>query len=80
MKRTIAFKEFSRSCGENDIPYYPIRRLDDKQLLEAYEERAANEDGVTFVGRLGTYQYLDMDVTIGRALTVAEEFLASRKA
>ncbi|WP_319568280.1 UDP-galactopyranose mutase [Cohaesibacter marisflavi] len=79
-EKTIAFKEFSRSCGENDIPYYPIRRLDDKQLLEAYEERAANEDGVTFVGRLGTYQYLDMDVTIGRALTVAEEFLASRKA
>ncbi|SFO79823.1 UDP-galactopyranose mutase [Cohaesibacter marisflavi] len=79
-EKTIAFKEFSRNCGENDIPYYPIRRLDDKQLLEAYEERAANEDGVTFVGRLGTYQYLDMDVTIGRALTVAEEFLASRKA
>ena len=79
-EKTIAFKEFSRSCGENDIPYYPIRRLDDKQLLEAYEERAANEDGVTFVGRLGTYQYLDMDVTIGRALTVAEEFLTSRKA
>ncbi|WP_321447020.1 UDP-galactopyranose mutase [uncultured Cohaesibacter sp.] len=79
-EKTIAFKEFSRSCGENDIPYYPIRRLDDKQLLEAYEERAASEEGVTFVGRLGTYQYLDMDVTIGRALTVAEEFLASRKA
>nr|WP_319513357.1 UDP-galactopyranose mutase [uncultured Cohaesibacter sp.] len=79
-EKTIAFKEFSRSCGENDIPYYPIRRLDDKQLLEAYEERAAKEEGVTFVGRLGTYQYLDMDVTIGRALTVAEEFLASRKA
>ena len=77
--KTIAFKEFSRSCGENDIPYYPIRRLDDKQLLETYEERAANEKGVTFVGRLGTYQYLDMDVTIGRALDVAEEFLSNRR-
>ena len=77
-EKTIAFKEFSRSCGANDIPYYPIRRLDDQQLLTSYEERAANETGVTFVGRLGTYQYLDMDVTIGRALAVAKTFLNGR--
>lgn len=35
-----------------------------------YTERdaaAASETGVTFVGRLGTYSYMDMDVTIRAA-------------
>jgi UDP-galactopyranose mutase len=32
---------------------------------------------VTFVGRLGTYRYLDMDVTIGEALTAADGILAA---
>ena len=33
--------------------------------------------GVTFVGRLGTYRYLDMDVTIREALDTARAFLAA---
>jgi UDP-galactopyranose mutase len=35
---------------------------------------------VTFVGRLGTYRYLDMDVTIREALDAARTFLACRAA
>jgi UDP-galactopyranose mutase len=31
---------------------------------------------VTFTGRLGTYRYLDMDVTIREAHQVADLFLA----
>ncbi|HEU0223655.1 MAG TPA: UDP-galactopyranose mutase, partial [Paracoccaceae bacterium] len=69
---TIAFYEYSRFCGPNDIPYYPIRLVDEKAMLQKYVERAEAEPGVTFLGRLGTYAYLDMDVTIARALeTVA---------
>ncbi len=77
-EKTVAFREYSRACEEGDIPYYPIRLLDDKELLEQYEARAAREQNVTFVGRLGTYQYLDMDVTIGKALDVAENYLAAK--
>lgn len=72
--KTIAFKEFSRLCGEGDIPYYPIRQLKEKQLLQEYVSLAKTEKHVSFVGRLGTYRYLDMDVTIGEALFAAEEF------
>jgi UDP-galactopyranose mutase len=75
-ENTVAFREYSRACGEGDTPYYPIRLLDDKKLLDQYEERTRAETSVTFVGRLGTYQYLDMDVTIGRALDVAQAYLA----
>jgi UDP-galactopyranose mutase len=34
---------------------------------------------VSFVGRLGTYRYLDMDVTIREALDTARGFLAARE-
>ncbi len=30
---------------------------------------------MTFVGRLGTYRYLDMDVTIREALDTARQYL-----
>lgn len=41
-------------------------------MLKAYIERAQNEACVTFVGRLGSYQYIDMDVTIREALNAAD--------
>jgi len=41
-------------------------------------ERAGEEQKVTFVGRLGTYRYLDMDVTIREALDTADAYLAAQ--
>ena len=70
---TIYFKEFSRACGENDIPYYPIRLVNDKFLLEKYIALAGKERNVTFAGRLGTYRYMDMDVTIKEAIILANQ-------
>jgi UDP-galactopyranose mutase len=75
---SVCYREFSRECGPDDIPYYPIRLVKDKEQLEQYVERAKQETGITFVGRLGTYRYLDMDVTIREALDTAREFLAKK--
>ena len=72
---TILYREFSRACGPNDIPYYPIRQTDEEAMLKKYVDRAMATPGVTFVGRLGSYRYLDMDVTIGEALTAADGML-----
>lgn len=77
--QTIAFREFSRACGPDDIPYYPIRLTEDKELLNSYLTRAKNETGVTFVGRLGTYRYLDMDVTIAEALAATDHMLRATR-
>ncbi|KQQ87311.1 UDP-galactopyranose mutase [Massilia sp. Leaf139] len=74
-EKTICYKEYSRQCEEKDIPYYPIRLARDKQQLELYVNLAKKEPNVTFVGRLGTYRYLDMDVTINEALITADKFL-----
>ncbi len=71
---SVLYREIPRSCGEDDIPYYPVRLLHDKELLSQYEALAQAETGVTFLGRLGTYRYLDMDVTIREALDAAAGF------
>jgi UDP-galactopyranose mutase len=76
LERTVVFREYSRGAGPQDIPYYPLHLVDDRRLLARYVERAADEAGVTFAGRLGTYSYLDMDVTIGRALDTAAQLVS----
>ncbi|MCT6588739.1 UDP-galactopyranose mutase [Pantoea dispersa] len=74
---SVCYKEFSRKCNENDIPYYPIRQMGEMELLQRYLDQAENEKNITFVGRLGTYRYLDMDVTIAEALKVARDYKKS---
>ena len=75
---SICYREFSRAAGPEDIPYYPIRLVEEKALLADYVTRARDARNVTFVGRLGTYRYLDMDVTIREALDTAKTFLNAR--
>jgi UDP-galactopyranose mutase len=75
-KKTICFAEYARECAEGDIPYYPIRLIEEQKMLQRYVDLATKESNVSFVGRLGTYRYLDMDVTIAEALDAAEQFLS----
>ena len=72
---TVCYREYSRACTPDDIPYYPIRLVQEKAMLTAYVKRAEQCRGVTFVGRLGTYRYLDMDTTIREAMDTADTFL-----
>ena len=75
---SVLYREFSRACEPGDIPYYPIRQVAEKTLLAEYVDLARAEPNVTFVGRLGTYRYLDMDVTIREALDCGRAFLAAQ--
>ncbi len=79
-EKTVCFKEYSALCGEKDTPYYPLRLNNDKELLEKYVRMAEKEDKVTFIGRLGTYRYLDMHVVIGESLDLAKKLLVTDKA
>jgi UDP-galactopyranose mutase len=49
-------------------PYYPIPRAENQELFKRYEALADATDGVTFVGRLATYRYYNMDQIVGQAL------------
>ncbi|CAN5706776.1 MAG: UDP-galactopyranose mutase [Ilumatobacteraceae bacterium] len=68
--RTVISREFSRAAEPGDTPYYPVRLVREKAQLGHYVELARQVRRVTFAGRLGTYRYLDMDVTIKEALDV----------
>ena len=74
--QTVIVKEYAAQCEVGDVPYYPIRLVKEKKMLREYQDLAdAVKEEVTFMGRLGTYRYLDMDVTIAEALKVAQEYL-----
>jgi len=75
-ERSVCYTEYSRACGDNDIPYYPVHLVQGDSMLDQYQARAKAEPKVTFVGRLGTYRYMDMDVTIRAALDTAREWMA----
>ena len=49
-------------------PYYPIPRPENQALFKRYEALADAEPDVTFVGRLATYRYYNMDQVVGQAL------------
>jgi UDP-galactopyranose mutase len=76
---TLIFKEYSRLCELGDTPYYPIRLVKEKSQLANYVTLARGEKNTTFIGRLGTYRYLDMHVAIEEALDAASKFISTNQ-
>ena len=60
-------------------PYYPIPRPENQELFKQYEALADSTDGVTFVGRLATYRYYNMDQIVGQALATFRRMDEKRK-
>ena len=56
-------------AAEGD-PYYPIPRPENAELYKRYQNLADETPGVTFLGRLGTYKYYNMDQVVGQALAL----------
>jgi UDP-galactopyranose mutase len=75
-EKTVIFKEFSRLCELNDVPYYPLRLTKDKEILKRYVRLADEQKKTTFIGRLGTYRYLDMHVVIAESLDLGRRILS----
>jgi UDP-galactopyranose mutase len=60
-------------------PYYPIPRPENQELFKRYEALADATGGVTFVGRLATYRYYNMDQIVGQALATFRRIDEKRK-
>jgi len=65
--------EIPRAEGD---PYYPVPRAENTALYKRYEADAEALDNVSFVGRLATYKYYNMDQVVGQALTVYKRLRA----
>ncbi|MBL3681057.1 UDP-galactopyranose mutase [Leucobacter aridicollis] len=68
--KTVIMHEYSRFAKREDEPYYPVNTPEDRERLLKYRELTDSEPQVFFGGRLGTYQYLDMHMAIGSALSM----------
>ena len=56
-------------------PYYPVNNEQNNARFEAYKKLAEKEENVIFGGRLGNYQYYDMDKVIEAALALVKKEL-----
>jgi UDP-galactopyranose mutase len=74
--KTVIMREYSRFADDNDEPYYPVNKADDRAKLLKYRELADAETNVLFGGRLGSYQYLDMHMAIASALTAFDNIVS----
>jgi len=71
--KTSVCYEFPSAEGD---PYYPVPRPENAALYRRYQELADATPGVTFVGRLATYRYYNMDQVVGQALATYQRLMA----
>lgn len=76
-EKTVISREYSSEAANGDILYYPKRLKADKENLEKYMHLAEQFPNVSFLGRLGTYRYLDMQYVIEEAIDVVTDFKCS---
>ena len=74
--RTSVTFEYPSATGD---PYYPIPCEENQALYKRYEALALAEPSVSFVGRLATYRYYNMDQVVGQALATYRRLSGARK-
>ena len=72
-EKTVISREYSSEWKVGMEPYYPVNDEKNGKLFAAYKELAEKEEHVIFGGRLGNYQYYDMDKVVEAALLKLEE-------
>ena len=79
---TTIVREYPDDFGPGKEPYYPIPAPDSSALYKKYKELAKQATlksdaylpkdckctGISFIGRLATYRYYNMDQVVGMAL------------
>lgn len=73
--KTVISREYSSEWKPGDEPYYPVNDEKNNELYQRYAKKAEQEEHVIFGGRLGAYQYYDMDKVIESALQLSEHEL-----
>lgn len=72
---TIITEEYSKECTDLDIPFYPITFGDGLKIYSKYKELADKEENVIFIGRLATYTYMDMWMTVKQAMLKCQNII-----
>ena len=70
---TTIVREYPDDFGPGKEPYYPVPAPDAAALYKKYKELADAEKNVSFIGRLATYRYYNMDQVVGMALAEVDK-------
>ncbi len=68
-------REFPETYEVGKEPYYPIPFPESREIYTQYKQLAEKLDQVTFMGRLGTYAYLNMDQVVTSALRKSKRLI-----
>ncbi|WEV60777.1 UDP-galactopyranose mutase [Streptococcaceae bacterium ESL0729] len=69
---TILTKEYPQDWDRSKEAYYPVNDLKNSEIFKKYRKEADKLDNVIMGGRLGNYQYYDMDQVFNAALKEVE--------
>lgn len=70
---TTIVREYPEEFFPGREPYYPVPSPAARELHRRYEELAAAQPHVSFVGRLARYRYYNMDQVVAAALTESDK-------
>jgi UDP-galactopyranose mutase len=68
-ENTTIVREYPEDYGDGKEAYYPIPTASSQALYRQYDEMARVQENVSFIGRLATYRYYNMDQVTAMALT-----------
>lgn len=74
-EKSVLMQEFSAECTGDMAKIYPKRMAADMEMLDRYLPLVEQEEGVSFIGRLGCYRYLDMQQCVRMAMDYAGTWL-----
>ncbi len=74
-EKTVISREYSSEWKVGMEPYYPVNDAKNSALYAEYKKLAEAEKNVIFGGRLGNYQYYDMDKVVDAALRTLDGIL-----
>ena len=73
---TTIVREHPAEMEATGEPYYPVPTPEARAMADRYREAAAAEARTTFIGRLGRYQYYNMDQVVAQALHESRKLAA----
>ncbi|PWB82704.1 MAG: UDP-galactopyranose mutase [Methylocystaceae bacterium] len=80
-KRTFTREEPCDYKDNNFERYYPVKTADERyqKIYQQYHQLSCSQEkSISFIGRCGTYQYLDMDQVINQSLANVNVWLAQQ--
>ncbi len=69
-------REYPKDWTPDDEPFYPVPNAESRDAYLRYEKLTQQESRVSFIGRLATYRYYNMDQVTGMAIAESDKLIS----